>query len=285
VLVVLLTVLVACAGWWLGVGRYTSTPGVINLSVADARGKLSAAGLGLEVADRVFSETVPAGSIIGTDPEAGSRVVDGSTVEVVVSKGLERYTVPKLHGRTLEVAEAAVTDASLTVGDVVQRWHDTVPEGRVIIASPAAGEEERRDTPVDLYVSKGPQPVEVHDFAGEDAEEARARLTEQGLRVAVSEEHSTTVDEGAVISQRPDHGTRHHGDRVALVVSLGPVMVEVPDLSAMSVEEATDALRELGLQTEVHETQLFVGLDRVVGQDTDPGDSVPEGSVVRISVV
>jgi len=266
-------------------GRYTSTPGVINLSVNDARSKLATAGLDLRVAGQEFSETVPAGSVIGTDPEAGSRIVDGSTVEVVVSKGLERYTVPKLHGRSQAAAEAAITKASLTVGDVVRRWNDTVPKGRVVIATPSAGQEERRDTPVDLVVSKGPEPVEVPDLGAKDAEKAQARLTGLGFEVRVTEEHSRTVAEGAVISQEPDHGIRHHGDRVDLVVSLGPVMVDVPDLSAMSVEEATDALHEAGLEVEVRETQLFVGLDRVVGQDAEPGDSLPEGSTVTISIV
>jgi serine/threonine-protein kinase len=237
------------------------------------------------VAGEVFSETVPAGSVIGTDPEAGSRIVDGSTVEVVVSKGLERYTVPRLHGLTLAAAEAAVTDASLTVGVVGRRWHDTVPEGRVIIASPTAGQEERRDTPVDLFVSKGPEPVEVPDLEGKDAAKAETRLTGLGFQVRVTEEHSRTVDAGAVISQRPDDGTRHRGDRVDLVVSLGPVMVEVPDLTAMSVEDATDALRAAGLQVDVEQSELFVGLDHVVSQDVDAGDAVPEGSVVTISIV
>jgi serine/threonine-protein kinase len=285
VLVVLLTALVAYAGWWLGMGRYTSTPGIINLSVADARSKLDAAGLDLRVAGQVFSETVPAGSVIDTDPEAGSRIVDGSTVAVTVSKGLERYAVPTLHGRTLAEAEAALTDASLTLGDVEERWHDGVREGRVIIASPPSGQERRRDTPVDLVVSKGPEPVRIRDFAGEDAERAQSRLTALGFEVRVTEENSDTVAKGAVISQSPDDGTGHRGDRIDLLVSLGPVMVEVPDLTAMSVEDATEALREVGLAVEVEQTPLFVGLDRVVGQDADPGDSLPEGSVVTISVV
>ena len=285
VLVVLLTVLVAYAGWWLGMGRYTSTPGIINLSVTDARSKVEAVGLSLVVDREEFSETVPAGSVIDTDPEAGSRIVDGSTVEVVVSKGLERYAVPKLHGRTLSEAEAALTDASLSVGGVEERWHEKVPEGRVIIASPAAGEEQRRGTPVDLFVSKGPEPIKIPDTAGKDADRAQSRLTELGFEPRVTEEHSDTVDKGAVISQTPDDGTGNRGDRIQLVVSLGPVMVEVPDLTAMSVEAATEALREVGLEVDVRQTQLFVGLDHVVGQDTDPGDSLPKGSVVTISIV
>ena len=284
-LVVVLTVLMAYAGWWLGMGRYTSTPGIENLSVTDARAKLAAAGLALDVDGEEFSETVPAGSVISTDPEAGSRIVDGGTVDVVVSKGLERYAVPKLHGLTLADAEVALTDASLGVGDVARRWHDRVREGRVIVASPSAGEEQRRDTPVDLLLSKGPEPIEVPDLEGRDAERAQARLTALGFEVRVEEEHSDTVEKGAVVRQTPDEGTRHRGDPVALVVSLGPVLVEVPDLTAMSVEEATAALRGVGLQVEVRETQLFVGLDRVVGQDTEPREALPRGSVVTIAIV
>ena len=285
VLVVVLTALVAYAGWWLGMGRYTSTPGIINLSVADARDKLEAAGLSLVVDREEFSETVPAGSVMGTDPQAGSRIVDGSTVEVVVSLGLERYAVPTLHGRTVSQAEEALVDASLALGEVEERWHERVPEGRVIIASPPAGQEQRRDTPVDLLVSKGPEPIEIPDLAGEDADRAQSRLTRLGFEPRVTEEHSDTVDKGAVVSQSPDDGTGNRGDRIRLVVSLGPVMVEVPDLTAMSVDDATEALREVGLQVEVDKTDLFVGLQHVVGQDTEPGDSLPEGSVVTISIV
>ncbi len=285
VLVVLLTVAVACAGWWLGMGRYTSTPGIENLSVGDARDKLAAAGLDLRVDDEVFSETVPAGSVIGTDPEAGSRIVEGSTVEVVVSRGLERYAVPKLRGATLAAAEARLVDASLGVGDVEERWHEEVPEGRVIIASPSAGQEERRGTPVDLFVSKGPEPVEVPDLAGKDADKAQTRLVALGFEPRVTEEHSDTVDAGAVLRQSPNDGTGRRGDRIDLVVSLGPVMVQVPDLTAMSVADATEALRALGLDAEVRKSDLFVGLDHVVGQDPEPGDALPEGSVVTLSIV
>ncbi len=53
----------------------------------------------------------------------------------------------------------------------------------------------------------------------------------------------------------------------------------------MSVDDATDALRSAGLQVEVRESQLFVGLDHVVGQDVKAGDTVPEGSVVTVSIV
>jgi eukaryotic-like serine/threonine-protein kinase len=53
----------------------------------------------------------------------------------------------------------------------------------------------------------------------------------------------------------------------------------------MSVEEATDALEELGLEIEVRRTRFYINVDRVVRQDPDSGSSVPKGSTVVVSVV
>ena len=115
--VALLTVAAGYAGWWFAVGRYTSTPGVINLAVSDAESKVADAGLDIDIAERVFSETVPAGSIIETDPAAGSRIVEGGTVEAVVSKGRERYAVPALAGKPLDDVEAILAERNLTLGE------------------------------------------------------------------------------------------------------------------------------------------------------------------------
>ena len=54
--------------YWLGWARYTTTPGVITMTQAEAEQKLEAAGLEVDYADPAFSETVPAGQVIETDP-------------------------------------------------------------------------------------------------------------------------------------------------------------------------------------------------------------------------
>ena len=283
--VLLLTALAAYAGWWFGIGRYTSTPGVINLSVHQASEKLAGAGLDLEVAGRRFSETVPAGSVISTDPAAGSRVLDGATVEAVVSKGQERYAVPRLGGRPVTEVEGLLTAENLTLGDVTRAWSESVPRGEVISATPSAGTELRKGTAVDVKVSRGPRPIRIPDFTGRRATRAEQKLTALGFTVDVTEEHSDTVPEGRVISQDPDTGTGHKGDRIELVRSQGPVLVEVPDLQTKSVSKATEELQALGLKIAVHRTKLYVYLDRIVSQDPEPGTSIPKGSTVTVSVV
>ena len=282
---VLLVALTAYAGWWLGIGRYTSAPGVENLPVKAAEAKLTAAGLDLKITDRTYSETVAAGSVISTDPQGGERVVEGGTVDAVVSLGPERYDVPVLRGKDLSQVGTILEDHHLTLGPVTYVWNEVVDKGKVVIATPRAGTELRPDAPVSVSVSKGPQPIKIPDFTGRNADRAESKLSELGFTVERTEENSDSVDKGEVISQDPDQGKGHKDDTINLVVSKGPVMVEVPSLKAMTVTDATQTLSGLGLDIEVRHSDLYIGLDRVAQQSPGSGDVVPKGSTVIVYVV
>ncbi len=285
VLVVVLTALAAYAGWWFGIGRYTSTPGVINLPVAAASDKAESAGLEVEVAERRFSETVTAGSVISTDPTAGSRILEGGTVEVVVSKGPERYEVPTLRGQPFSDVESLLEAENLGLGDVRRVWNEQVEEGVVVVASPGAGTELRRGSTVDVTVSKGRKPIRIPDLTGKGGERAESRLGGLGFEVEVTEENSDDVPKGRVISQSPTKGTGYRGDTIELVVSKGPVMVEVPDLRTLSVGEATEELEAVGLRIAVVRTEFYIALDRVVRQDPARGETIPKGDAVTVYIV
>ena len=80
-LVILLAVLAAgFGGWYLaaGPGKTVPAPNVIGATVDDAKATLTAAGLSLTVGEEQYSETVPAGQIISTDPTSGGAVRPGS---------------------------------------------------------------------------------------------------------------------------------------------------------------------------------------------------------------
>src|SRR3712207_9078904 len=68
----------------------------------------------------------------------------------------------------------------------------------------------------------------------------------RGLEVNRESAYSDTVDEGLVISQNPQTGTLFRGDAVTIVASLGPELVEVPQVRAVGVEEATRQLEAAG---------------------------------------
>ena len=284
-LVLLLAGAAAGAGWWFGIGRYTDAPAVLGLSQSAAESRLETAGLDLRVGDPAYSETVPRGRVVSTDPGPGDRVVQEGTVTAVLSLGPERHDVPRLAGRSLDAAQQALLDAELGFGDAVERFSETVPEGRVVRSNPAAGTALRRDAAVDVVVSKGPRPIEVRDWSGEDAEEAEAALGKAGFEVTTTEENSDTVDAGTVISQSPDSGTAVKGDTVELVVSKGPVLVEVPDVVRMGVAAARSRLEAAGFEVEVRESDLYIGVQYVVSTDPGAGGRAPRGSTVTINIV
>ena len=166
-----------------------------------------------------------------------------------------------------------------------QVWHEQVPEGIVVKADPPRGTELRRDAAVTLTVSKGKEPLDIPDFTGRSAERAESRLTELGFEVSTTEEHDDSVEEGKVVSQDPSSGTGYRGDEIELVVSLGPVMVEVPDVTKLPVDEAVEQLEELGFEVRTERTDIYIGWDRVVRQSPRGEESVPEGSTITLYVV
>lgn len=285
VVLLLLTGLVAGVVWYYGVGRYTTTPGLINLSVAQAREKAADNGLGFEVGDRAFSETVAAGAVIRTEPAPGTDILQDGTVIATVSRGPERYAVPRVAGLEQTVAEDRLTDRNLALGDVVERWSGKVDEGVVIRTDPRPGTELRRDAAVDLVVSKGPRPIEVPDLTGESLEEARAELTDRGFEVSVTREHHDSVPEDDVITQTPTSGTLFRGDTVELVASKGPVMVAVPEVKGAGVDEARAALEAAGFRVRTEHTDVYVGLEYVVKSDPSGGSMAPQGSTVTLYLV
>ena len=231
VLALVLALLVGGGAYWLGWARYTSTPGVLGMTQDEAEAKLDAAGLKVEYADPVYSETVPDGRVIKTDPTPGSRVLDNGTVEVTVSLGKERYDVPRLRGRTVDQAQDALLEVKLAYDETVLRYSETVPEGEVIGSRPRAGTTLKPGAPVDLVVSRGRRPIKVGDWVGKDADEAIQTLKTRGLKPKVTaEEYSDTVDEGDVISQDPTGGTLFRNQEVSFTVSLGPELIEVPSV-------------------------------------------------------
>jgi eukaryotic-like serine/threonine-protein kinase len=273
--------------YWFGWARYTAAPGVYGMTQKAATAKLDKAGFDVAVGDPAYSETVPEGHVISTDPAAGSRVLDHGTITLTVSEGKERYAVPKLRGKTVDQAQDALLAQHLTYGRSIMRWSERVPKGQVIASNPLAGKREPRDTAVDLVVSRGPAPIRVRDWTGLDAARAERVMKAQGLTVDSSdEEYSDSVPEGRVVSQDPTTGILHRGDTVRLVVSKGPHLVQVPgDLRAMGVDAATQLLESLGFKVKVEKSDYYIGVGYVYSSDPSPGSMAPQGSTVVLRII
>nr|WP_294690919.1 Stk1 family PASTA domain-containing Ser/Thr kinase [uncultured Friedmanniella sp.] len=284
-LVLLLTTLAALAGWYLTEGRFTTTPALATLSQEDAEQVASRAGLDLRVA-QAYSESVPRGSVISTEPGPGAKILDGGQIDAVVSRGPERYPVPTVVGLTRAAATAAVVNARLEVGRVTEAWSSSAPIGTVLAADPSAGVSVKPGAAVELTVSKGPKPIPVPDWTGKDADKAVAALKKAGFTVEVTTENSDKVAKDRVLAQSPDSGSGQKGDTIRLTRSLGPVLVTVPNVRAMGVKAAEQVMKDAGFKTRVRAAAVnYIGVGFVVSTDPKARSQAPKGSTITLYVV
>lgn len=285
VALLLLVLLIAGAAglgswWWLD-GRFTTVPAMATLNETKAREAAEANALTVHTTDE-YSETVPAGVVIDTDPGAGERLFRGSDVTLVLSKGPERYPAPTLVGLGREEAAQAIREHFI-VGTITETYSETVPVDQVISASQEAGAQLKPGTTIEMTVSKGKEPIRIPDHVGGNADKAVEELKELGFEVKVEEENSAEVEAGRIIRQDPRDGTGHRGGQITLVKSLGPVMVTVPDVFMKSTAEATQALEDLDLVVRLERSSNFpIPLDLANGTDPAAGTEVAVGTTVTL---
>jgi len=267
-------------GWYLGEGRYTDAPAVLNLTSAEAVDTLAARGFEVEFLDPVFDESVPDDGIVDQDPDPNAQVLRGGTITLVASRGPDRREVPSVLGSTREAATAALSGVGLAVGEVTEVF-DPRPVGTVVASDPVAGDRLRPDATVALSVSKGPELLPVPDTVGRPQAEAEAAVTEAGFRTSLAEVFSEDVARGVVLSQDPAAGTAERGSTVALRVSRGPELVTVPDVTGQPRADATRVLEGLGLR--VRELSI-PGPGRVRSTDPGAGAQVRKGSQITVYV-
>lgn len=288
VIALLLAVLgAAFAGWYVaaGPGKTVQLADLSGVVLTQAQSSLAAEELTVVVAQEQFSETIPKGAIISTEPPGGSDVRVGSSINAVVSLGPERYEVPALKGLDVKDAEDAITSANLELGSTDLEYDTKIEAGSVVSSSPKAGSEVKRGTVIDIVVSKGPEPVPIPDVVGRKITAAKALLAKLDLKADITEKFSEEVPDGGVISVRPGVGTVvDAGSRVTLVVSKGPPPVTVPRLIDVPKDKAIATLQGLGLKVKVVEGD-FSPLNRVISQDPAGGTEVPKGTTVTIRII
>lgn len=286
-IVVLLGLIVAAAGWFLGMGpgALATVPEVHNKTVAQAQSLIQAQGFQRAATSEVFNEKTATGLVVDTNPTGGTEQRKFQGVTILVSKGPILYPVPALFGKTLADAKAALTGGHLAVGAVTEAYDEKNKAGTVVSQNPASGTDFRGNTKVDLVVSKGPKPIPVPSLVGKTSADARAALQGVGLVAAVAPEqvNSATVPAGAVVSQSPADGTLTAGGTVTLTISKGPKLVMVPDLVGRQVDDARAQLKALGFKVKVE--NLLGGFFGTVRFQDPQGVEAPEGSTVTLRVI
>ena len=280
-----LAVLLGVITWWvlIGPGASVKFPSVVGATTEQANSTLTALGLKTVTVEERFDEDIAKGRVISTDPFAGDAIAPGGTVNLVVSKGAERYTIPTLLKLTPEAAVNLLSKSPLKVGEITEVFNASIPKGFVISSNPAQGTKVKRDTVVDLVVSKGVETFDLASFVGTNGEQALNELTAAGFNVTTTYAFDEKAMPGEVISQQPAAGAPlPKGAAVEIFVSKGSAFVYIPNVMRYTQERAVALLEDLGLKVVVKKVTKSAKL--VIGIDPKVNAKVKRGSTVTLTV-
>ena len=191
--------------------------------------------------------SVPAGSVIRTQPPSNTIINPNSLVTIIVSVGPEAFPIPYIIEIETERAIYVVEESGFTLGQVLEVNDENIPRGFVISQNPIAGTKMSPGTTVDLVVSKGPSLIEISDLSRKSPEDAIQILETLGFEYELIEEYSEDVEIGLVSGTIPEAGEIVTPDQlIQVIVSLG-IKIEVPEVEGLVYEDAINTLEELGL--------------------------------------
>ena len=252
-------------------------PNVVGLSEEEARKEIENVKLKFEVEKEEYNKDVPEGYVISQDPtymERFSKVKQGSTVKVIISKGQEKTTVPKVIGMKKDEAVKALEDAKLTV-EIVEETSKKVEEGYVISQETDANTDAFAGDTVKIHVSTGTgiKQIDMISVIGKNETDAKKALQDLGLKVNVGYDEDSSKDNGTVLKQSIETGkTIDEGTTVTITVNkLAEMKQGTVKVNVKSLLNYTPVKDEEGKEV-VENGQIKI----VVGNDTIYNEKKPK---------
>jgi beta-lactam-binding protein with PASTA domain/tRNA A-37 threonylcarbamoyl transferase component Bud32 len=255
--VVLVVLLVAALGAAIGMliadlteaPPTSAVPAVNGLSRDAALDSLRAQGWEVDV-EEIHEDGTEVGQVLRTRPGQGTQLAEGDPVTLIVSKGPTLVDLPEITRGMAQQEASDLLEFSALEPVFTSRFDEEVEAEHVIEVAGDPPARIAKGTEVEVVVSQGPEPRTVPDgLPGMAQDEAVAALEELGLVAEIQEEFSDDVEAGLVIGTDPGAGAEAARDStVVVVVSKGPDLVTVPDVSAVgTLAEAVALLEAEGL--------------------------------------
>lgn len=221
IITVLLLVIVVFTTIFVGGNevKQVKVPNIIGKSFDDAKKEIEALGLKLE-REKTENSDKPDGEILRSDPTADTMINKGSTIKVVVSGGVEKFTVPNLRDYEENVIKQYLDSKGLKY-ELNYEFNDNVEKGYYVSQDPKAGTEITKDDTIYVTISKGPEVkiVMVNNFIGYKISEAQSELEKQKLKVIINyNETSEKEKDGMVLDQSPKNTNVEEGTEIILTV-------------------------------------------------------------------
>jgi PASTA domain./Protein kinase domain. len=213
----------------------TVSKGPQGITVPDVTGKdknlakstLESEGFTNVIESSEYSEDVPKGQVIRTDPEAGQTASKDDPIVIYVSMGPETKMsiVPPVVGMTRDQAIRAIQDAGLTADFQGEEPSDSVPVGKVTRQEPGANSQVQSKSTVKFWISKGKETktIEVPNVANMPLAEAQNMLLSKGFQINSEIQYvDSKIQEGLVIkTDPPAFSQAYPGTVITLYVSKG----------------------------------------------------------------
>jgi serine/threonine-protein kinase len=188
---------------------FNITPGQGGIAVSDVVGKTYSEAYSTLTGEHLLvikqyqaSDTAPLDQVLSTDPVAGTRVPENTSITVYVSSGAEMVLVPSLQGMTEEQAKIALTNAKLNIGTITQANSATALLGQVTASDPLPNSQVAPGTTVNLVISNG--KVLVPDVRNLSIDDARSLLTapDVQLTVTITTKNTCSGTQGTIVQDQ-----------------------------------------------------------------------------------
>lgn len=235
--------------------------------------------------------SVQVGFVHRTEPPAGEIVLEAQQILVYFNPDPQLRPIPQVVGISLEDARERIEADGFDVGTITNEETDTREENTVLASDPEAGTQVKEGTVVDLVVAAPPDSLQIPGFiVGQTQTDAITVLENEpyNFEVSVTEVTSESIPAGQVISIAPGPGAlAPKGGPVTITVSIGPPPVTVTAVEGLTAGQATNSLRNAGLEVVVVNQEVQPGSSddgRVISQDIDAGTQVPRGTTITLTV-
>ena len=256
-------------------------PNLVGMSKEDATKLLDESKLKLEVSSEEYNSEYAEGYIISQDPlySDNYNIKEGSTIKVVVSKGIEEAIVPKVIGMSEDDAIKALEKAKLKY-QIVEEESKKIEAGYVISQETEQDSKVYAGDTVVIHVSTGVKKSSVVSVIGKTEEEAKKALEDLGLKVTVAYEEDSSKDNGVVLKQSIDAG-KEVEEKTTITITVNKLTemkyatltVNVKSLLGGKVEyEDSQDKNETNTERKVKDVDLkiMVSEDSVFKEKVDP---------------
>lgn len=279
ILLFIITIVLTYFGLKLTAVKDVQIPNIVGMSQVEAKKTIEDAKLVYQEEEGEYSADVPEGYVIRQDPVFldNYRIKEKSEVKVVISKGQEITTMPKVVGMTKEEAIEAIETAKLKA-EVVEETSKKIEEGYVISQETKENTQINAGETVKIHVSIGTgiQQVSVPYVVGKTEEEAKKAITDAKLKVKqVIMIEDTTKDNGTVLKQDIEAGkTVDEGTEIILTVN--KIEEDKTATVYVNVKSITGGYKEN--DNTITETNKKVELEVVANGDTIYKEKVDKNS-------